>query len=492
MVELPPMSDQYDEFNIPPTTAELSDRELEILPLLATGASNKEIAAQLFLSVNTVKVHLRNIFAKLGVQSRTEAIMVAMQRGYISLPGTPVSPEEAAAAVDQPARAPEPASDTSQSGLAGPAGVAIDLAAPQSAPQPAPPLIMFESPLPRRRRALLLVLMTLAVGLALVAAPRGAVEGTGTAEPFSDSAVNPSAVSGVTGDTSWQMVDQMPQARGRLAVAALGSALMAIGGETPAGVTNLVEIWDSGRKTWQAGQSKPLPVANVGAVVISNTVIVPGGYTAAGRPTAVVEAYHPVSDTWTTLPPMPAPRLAYAIAAYQGKVYVFGGSEGQGYVDTTYIYDPSTGRWSLGAPMPIGRGFAAAATLDNAIYVVGGYADGHELDRCDRYLPQTNQWEPCAPLSVARGGLSLVPAGGRLYALGGGWTGYHTFNERYDPATDSWSVAPTPFTGEWRGMGAAALGHDIYALGGWNGRYLTEVEKYNPFPFSIYVPTTNK
>ena len=67
---------------------ELSERELEILKLLATGLSNKEIAAQLFLSLNTVKVHLRNIFAKLGVQSRTEATLIAIQRGYVSVPGT--------------------------------------------------------------------------------------------------------------------------------------------------------------------------------------------------------------------------------------------------------------------------------------------------------------------------------------------------------------------------------------------------------------------
>ncbi|NJM42548.1 MAG: response regulator transcription factor, partial [Anaerolineae bacterium] len=63
----------------------LTERELQIVQLLATGASNKEIGAQLFLSPNTVKVHLRNIFTKLEVQTRTEATMVAVRNGWVAV-----------------------------------------------------------------------------------------------------------------------------------------------------------------------------------------------------------------------------------------------------------------------------------------------------------------------------------------------------------------------------------------------------------------------
>ena len=67
------------------TSEELSARELEVLSCLGTGAGNKAIAAKLNLSENTVKSHISHIFDKLGVQSRAEAISVALQRGLISL-----------------------------------------------------------------------------------------------------------------------------------------------------------------------------------------------------------------------------------------------------------------------------------------------------------------------------------------------------------------------------------------------------------------------
>ena len=62
--------------------APLSERETEVLRLLAQGHTNKDIAQALILSVRTVEAHLRNIFAKLGVNSRTEAALWAVQHGY--------------------------------------------------------------------------------------------------------------------------------------------------------------------------------------------------------------------------------------------------------------------------------------------------------------------------------------------------------------------------------------------------------------------------
>jgi DNA-binding NarL/FixJ family response regulator len=63
----------------------LTGRELNVLELLARGKSNKEIGVSLYVSETTVKSHLRSIFRKLNVLSRTEAITVASRRGLIQL-----------------------------------------------------------------------------------------------------------------------------------------------------------------------------------------------------------------------------------------------------------------------------------------------------------------------------------------------------------------------------------------------------------------------
>ena len=60
----------------------LSEREVEVLRLLAQGMTNKDIAQTLILSVRTIEAHLRNIFGKLGVRSRTEAALWAVEHGY--------------------------------------------------------------------------------------------------------------------------------------------------------------------------------------------------------------------------------------------------------------------------------------------------------------------------------------------------------------------------------------------------------------------------
>jgi LuxR family maltose regulon positive regulatory protein len=61
----------------------LSERELQVLQLIAKGLTNPEIASRLFLALNTVKAHTRNIYGKLGVNNRTQAVARARALGVL-------------------------------------------------------------------------------------------------------------------------------------------------------------------------------------------------------------------------------------------------------------------------------------------------------------------------------------------------------------------------------------------------------------------------
>jgi NarL family two-component system response regulator LiaR len=72
------------EVQTPGTIETLTERETDVLRLLAQGAANKEIARDLSLGEKTIKTHVSNILSKLGVQSRTQAALLAVQLGLVS------------------------------------------------------------------------------------------------------------------------------------------------------------------------------------------------------------------------------------------------------------------------------------------------------------------------------------------------------------------------------------------------------------------------
>jgi NarL family two-component system response regulator LiaR len=77
-------ADKHDE----DVLDQLTGREMEVLRLAAKGMTNLEIAQELVISVRTVQVHLSNVFGKMGVGSRTEAVLHALRKGWITLEDT--------------------------------------------------------------------------------------------------------------------------------------------------------------------------------------------------------------------------------------------------------------------------------------------------------------------------------------------------------------------------------------------------------------------
>jgi len=416
----------------------LTERELEVLRLVATGASNQQIARQLFISVNTVKVHLRNIFAKLDVQSRTEATLCAIREGWIE-------------------------------------GVEL---AEEAQAQPARPRFTWQ----------------LGAAIATVSLLVMVIISQAVIRSSSSPSLTPEAVAATVSAAvqRWHDRAPLPAPRSGLALIAYGGQVYAIGGESAKGVTGATERYDPQADGWTSLADKPIAVADVTAALVGGEVYVPGGRTLSGSPTAIVEAYNPQTGTWERKAPLPVALSAYALAALEGKLYLFGGWDGSAYVDSVYEYDPAQDVWRAKTSMPTARGFAGAAVADGKIYVIGGYDGQQDLAANEEYVPsqddgQGNPWTVKSSMPVGRAGCGVAVAANIIHVMGGGWEREVTDGVEYNVRTDEWQSFEVPVSGQWRSFGLALVDTEMYAMGGWNGDYMDANREYKAI-FTVVLP----
>ena len=425
---------------------ELTEREREILRLIATGTSNKSIALQLSISSNTVKVHLRNIFAKIGVVSRTEAALYAIQAGISQSPDR---------------RLVEPATR--------------ELAA--STPIPLE--------IKRNNRFLWVgaLVAILLVGLLVTyEAPR---------LPTPQVAVPTSAPAA---SLRWQKLAAMPTARSGLAVAVYENKIYAIGGETAGGVSGVMEQYDVATNAWITFESKPVPVTDIKAAVIGGQIYLPGGRLASGGLTDVLESYDPSRNLWEKYAALPVSLSGYALVPYEGKLYMFGGWDGQKYLASVYEYDPEQDTWSVRSPMPTARAFAGAAIAGGSIYVMGGTSGGKALAVNEEYMPEhdtgaTNPWVSRSPIPEARSAMGLASIADIIYMVGGiGDSGLALQSLQYSYQLDQWQTFENPPAQQWSYLGLAPLQTRLYALGGrQNGNPTAQNLSYQAI-YTIVIP----
>lgn len=450
----------------------LTERELEITELVAEGLTNREVAEQLYVSHNTVKVHLRNIFAKTGVASRTELSMLAVQEGWISVPGT---------------------ADDSDSSSASPSESSTTLSTEPSADteDALRPSLLPSWPW-HRWGSLILGIGFIAIALFLPQRRFVPASARGPGEIFGLTHAAPQ-VSDPTASAGWKELAPLPVRRAGVGVAAAHGKLYVIGGMTANGPSGRVDIYDIHDDLWAQGAPRPVDLANASAVSIGDKILVPGGCheDQDWTPSAAVHLYDPQADSWTEVAPLPAALCAYALASYEDRVFVFGGWDGQTYRNETYTYDPGRDVWEARASSEQPRGFGGAATLADRIFYAGGYDGSREWATCEVYRPESNRWESCQSMLQPRGGLSLAATGGRIYAIGGGWQTPLGFNERYTPATDEWSVVETPIVNEWRNLGSVPWETSLYAVGGWSGTdFLNRTYAVEIMPWRVFIPGT--
>ena len=443
----------------------LSEREQQVLQMVATGASNQQIARELVISINTVKVHMRNIFEKLGVQSRTEASMWAIQTGVVT--------------VDE--------NGASDAGLQ-------------------TKTFLLSEATPVNLAGWQQIYLTVAVVLALstllapifyhpTQTPYLPILSLQSAEsPLSSNQAETIVLENNSSSNRWTARSPMMVKRARLAVATYEGRIYAIGGlKANNKAARFVEIYDPGSNEWAEGSSKKTAVVDIQAATISGNIYVPGGCTADDEALDILEIYDPTADEWTQGTRLPAPRCGYGLATLNNLLYLFGGWDGTAFTDTVFVYTPQTDQWEiLETTLPTANGYMGVAVLEHTVYLVGGYSGREVSAKTYAFDSQTKIWAERASMAEKRAGLGLVTINHELYAFGGGWLQPVKNGEKYNPQSNMWSTFETPAINQWRNLGSTVVETQIYAIGGWDGNNQTvmdDIYSHNVL-FELFIPVS--
>lgn len=447
----------------------LSDRELDVLQCAAAGASNREIADQLVISPNTVKVHLRNIYAKLGAASRMEAVTVALQQGILTVDDSAARPIVLANDSDDDDFDATDTGDEDDDDAPVASVVSMPAAPPAAGGRRAPATVTF----PRHwviigtvgLFVLISVISLFALRQSQLAARQLAAAPSPTPAPF---------VATPIGDSRWLIHQPAPLARAGAAVAGIGLNLYQIGGSvgdsiTGDGVASSGYVLNTKTAVWEAIADKPTAVSDAAAAVVTDQIFVIGGRDAAGAPTATVEAYSPSTNSWRPVAALPQPAAGGLALAANSQLYYFGGTTADGVTARSLVYDPTTDSWRPLPPLAQARAYAAGGVVNGVVYVVGGSDGQSDLAVCEQFDVATESWAACPPLLEGRAGAAGAVLLDKLYVLGGGLHGPVTHGEVLDTKTGTWSVINMPMletARSWAGLGVVPVETRLYVVGG--------------------------
>ncbi len=250
---------------------------------------------------------------------------------------------------------------------------------------------------------------------------------------------------------TWAKKADMPTTRSTLAACMLDGQIYAIGGWGGAGrFHSTVEVYDPVKDTWTQKADMPTARSGLAACAVNGKIYAIGG--GNRNELAVVEEYDPATNTWTRKADMPTAIWTLAVGVVGGTIYAIGGGRGnigrmeQGVpLSVVEAYDPVTDTWTQKADMPTTRTGSSASVVDGKIYVIGG-GNRQPLSAVEMYDPVMDIWTQTTSMPTARWSLATCVVDGKIYAIGGLTPALAPtpVAEMFDPGTtSSQSVQPT-------------------------------------------------
>jgi DNA-binding CsgD family transcriptional regulator/N-acetylneuraminic acid mutarotase len=476
-----------------------SKREWEVVDLLLQAKSNKQIALILHLSESTVEYHLQHIYEKIGVESRSEAI--------VKLGKTPIpSPEE----------------------RLGISIVANHAAAGDDGGNPAQVARMNQNR-PSYRISLPILISICAVLVAVIALAISALSGTHvlpmevTRVMFAE-VTRPVEVTRqveVTRPVEVTRIVEVIREVTRLvpapvvypgpvmafardypstALLADGRVLVAGGSQAEGQFLSQTEIFDPSTNSFTPAADLHTARHETTATALPDgRVLVIGGYIAYNNWLTDAELYDPTNDTWTVVPPLTSHGVMHTATLLPGgRVLVIGGATGSGQcTERVEFFEPATLAWSETTPMLEPRASHSATLLaDGRVLVAGGdTCQGDVAQDALLFDPQNETWSPAAnmvePVHVNQAVLlpdgRVLVAGGLLSHANPNTLSTNT-TQIYDPVTNSWQAAMPAAQQRYNSVLVALSDGRVVMAGGsrdydnaWtDASFVREVELFDP------------
>lgn len=189
--------------------------------------------------------------------------------------------------------------------------------------------------------------------------------------------------------------------------------------------------FDPKENTWKTFDT-PIKLNRIGpAIAAKDKILLFGGLfgvqtpnaSARVTPSLQVWEYTPATAAFALKRPLPTARGGAVACAVKGIIYVFGGYDGEKYLDTAEAYNPANDSWRRVTPMPTPRAFAGCVVVNDFIYVIGGRNKGLFGERSvgvmEMFDPATSIWRDRRPVPTPRADPVTIAIEGVIYVMGG-------------------------------------------------------------------------